>query len=96
MSVRDRVNDSMARQQEWGTDNGIYFMGPNGEKMDMREWGDEEWALYFGEEEEEEDELGGGKSGGSSGGGSSSHRDDEFLSYMAFMESESSRMDNYM
>lgn len=95
MSVRDRVNDSIARQQEWGTDNGPYFIGPDGKQQDMREWGDEEWALYFGEEEEE-DELDGGKSGGSSGGGSSSHRDDEFLSYMAFMESESSRMDNYM
>lgn len=96
MSIRDRVNDSIARQQEWGTDNGPYFVGPDGEQQDMREWGDEEWALYFGEGEEEEDELGEGKSGGSSGGGSSSHRDDEFLSYMAFMETESSRMDNYM
>lgn len=95
MSIRDRVNDSIARQQEWGTDNGPYFVGPDGEQQDMREWGDEEWALYFGEGEEE-DELGEGKSGGSSGGGSSSHRDDEFLSYMAFMETESSRMDNYM
>ena len=93
MSVRDRVNDSIARQQEWGTDNGPYFIGPDGEAMDMREWTDEEWALYFGEEE---DELGGGKSGGSSGGGSPSYRDDEILSYMAFMETENSRMDNYM
>lgn len=93
MSFRDQVNDSIARQQKWGTDN-LYFVGPDGEAMNMREWTDEEWALYFGEEEE--DELGGGKSGGSSGGGSSSHRDDEFLSYMAFMETESSRMNNYM
>ena len=95
MSVRGRVNASIARQQRWGTNNGPYFIGPDGESMDMREWGDEEWALYFGEEEEE-DEVDGGKSGSSSGGGSSSYRDDEFLSYMAFMETESSRMDNYM
>lgn len=94
MSVRDRVNDSIARQQEWGTDNGPYFVGPDGKQQDMREWGDEEWALYSGEEEE--DKLGGGKPGGLSGGSSSSQRDDEFLSYMAFMETESSRMNNYM
>lgn len=91
MSVRGRVNASIARQQRWGTDNGPYFIGADGESMDMREWGDEEWALYFGEEEEE-DEVG----GVSSGGGSSSYRDDGFLSYMAFMETESSRMNNYM
>lgn len=90
MSFRDQVNDSIARQQKWGTDN-LYFVGPDGEAMDMREWTDEEWALYFGEEEEE-DEVG----GVSSGGGSSSYRDDGFLSYMAFMETESSRMNNYM
>lgn len=89
MSVRGRVNASIARQQRWGTDNGPYFIGPDGESMDMREWGDEEWALYFGEEE---DEAG----GVSSGGGSSSYRDDELLAYMAFMETESSRMNNYM
>ena len=94
MSIRDSINDSIARQQEWGTDNGPYFIGPDGKWQDMREWGDEEWALYFGEEEE--DELDGGKSRGSSGRGSSSYRDDEFLSYMAFMETESSRMYNYM
>lgn len=50
------------------------------------------------EEMEEEEEYYEGSSGDSkSGGGSSSSSyDREFLSYMAFMESESSRWDNYM
>ena len=86
MSVRDRVNESMARQQEWGTDNGPYFMGPDGKQQDMREWGDEEWLLNFGEE---------GLAEGQSIG-DSIHKDDEFLSFMAFMESENSRLGNYM
>lgn len=91
MSIRDRVEDSIARQQEWGTDNGPYLVGPDG-MSDMREWGDMEWDVFEAFNDPEADALG----GGSSGGGSSSHKDDEFLSYMAFMETESSRMDNYM
>lgn len=66
----------------------------DGELINLNELSEEELAELMGEESAgDEDE---GKSGGSSGGGSSSHRDDEFLSYMAFMETESSRMDNYM
>lgn len=44
-SIRERTEESLARQQEWGTDNGPYFIGPNGME-DMREWDDEEWAGF--------------------------------------------------
>lgn len=45
MSIRDRVEDSIARQEEWGTDNGPYFVGPDGME-DMRMWDDERWAEF--------------------------------------------------
>ena len=45
MSIRDRVEDSIARQQEWGTDNGPYFVGTSGTE-DMRMWDDEQWNVF--------------------------------------------------
>lgn len=45
MSIRDRVEDSIARQQEWGTDNGPYFVGTN-EIEDMRMWDDAQWDVF--------------------------------------------------
>ena len=45
MSIRDRVEDSIARQEEWGTDNGPYLVGPDGME-DMRMWDDERWAEF--------------------------------------------------
>lgn len=45
MSIRDRVEDSIARQQEWGTDNGPYFVGTSGTE-DMRTWDDEQWDVF--------------------------------------------------
>lgn len=45
-SIRANVEASLARQQEWGTDNGPYFIGPNGEMDDMREWDDMKWAEF--------------------------------------------------
>ena len=44
-SIRERTEESLARQQEWGTDNGPYLIGPNGTE-DMREWDDEKWAGF--------------------------------------------------
>lgn len=44
-SIRERTEESLARQQEWGTDNGPYFIGLNGTE-DMREWDDEKWAEF--------------------------------------------------
>lgn len=45
-SIRANVEESLARQQEWGTDNGPYFIGPGGVKEDMREWDDKKWAEF--------------------------------------------------
>lgn len=45
-SIRANVGASLARQQAWGTDNGPYFVGPDGEMEDMREWDDMKWAEF--------------------------------------------------
>ena len=59
MSMRDRVEDSMARQSEWGTDNPGYFIDSEGNTSDMRNWGDDQWkdfeALYEPNNESTED-----------------------------------------
>ena len=54
MSIRDRVEDSIARQQEWGTDNGPYLVGPDGME-DMRMWDDKQWAEFEAVNEPGED-----------------------------------------
>lgn len=56
MSIRDRVEDSIARQQEWGTDNGPYLVGPDGME-DMRMWDDERWDMFEAFNEPEEDMM---------------------------------------
>lgn len=76
-----------------------YTVGYNGELINLDDLSDEELAELMGEDDIFDDEEGKGKSSGSSSGssgGSSAHRDTEFLSYMAFMETESNRLDNYM
>lgn len=45
--MRAQVEDSMARQAEWGTDNEILYKGvlPEGTSQDMRTWTDAEWDM---------------------------------------------------
>lgn len=45
-SIRANIEESLARQQEWGTDNGPYFIGPGGAMEDMRGWDDKKWAEF--------------------------------------------------
>ena len=45
-SIRANIAESLARQEEWGTDNGPYFIGPGGVKEDMRMWDDMKWAEF--------------------------------------------------
>lgn len=57
MSIRDRVEDSIARQEEWGTDNGPYFVGADGGMEDMRMWDDEQWAEFEAANEPDADMM---------------------------------------
>ena len=45
--MKAQVEDSMARQAEWGTDNEILYKGtlPAGTSQDMRSWTDADWDM---------------------------------------------------
>lgn len=56
MSIRDNVEDSIARQEEWGTDNGPYLVTSSGTE-DMRTWNDEQWNAFEAFVEPDEEQL---------------------------------------
>lgn len=70
-----------------------YTIGYNGELIDLDDLSDEEFAELMGEDDIFDDEEKGKFSGGSSQ--SSFRMDNEYISYMAFMETEKERLENY-
>lgn len=68
-----------------------YTIGYNGELIDLDDLSDEEFAELMGEDDIFDDE----ESTGGSSSSSSFKLDNEYISYMAFMETEKERLENY-
>jgi hypothetical protein len=70
-----------------------YTIGYNGELINLDDLSDEEFAELMGEDDIFDDEEKGKSAGGSFQ--SSFKMDNEYISYMAFMETEKERLENY-
>lgn len=73
--------------------NEEFTIGNNGELINLDDLSDEELAELMGEDDIFDDEEKGKSTGGSSQ--SSFKMDNEYISYMAFMETEKERLENY-
>lgn len=56
MSVRDNVENSIARQEEWGIDNGPQLISPSGTE-DVRAQSGEQWNAFEAFNEPNEEQL---------------------------------------
>lgn len=73
--------------------NEEFTTGANGELINLDDLSDEELAELMGEDDIFDDEA---KGQSASGGSQSSFKmDNEYISYMAFMETEKERLENY-